>query len=77
MNTNESIINIIQKTRDTKLDSLKFFLVCLVIIGHVVGPYKELMTNLILKDFIYLFHIPLFVYLSGYLSKNHRFTLGG
>lgn len=77
MNTDDNKINNIPKLRDTKLDSLKFFLVCLVIIGHVVGPYKELMTNLILKDFIYLFHIPLFVYLSGYLSKNHRFTLWG
>ena len=63
-----------EATRDTKIDSLKFLLVILVIIGHVVGPYKTIQSNMIIKDFIYLFHIPLFVYISGYLSKNQSFN---
>lgn len=63
--------------RDGKLDSLKFLLVCLVIIGHVVGPYKDQSANMVVKNFIYLFHIPLFVYISGYLSKNQLLNGGG
>lgn len=63
--------------RDSKLDSLKFLLVCLVIIGHVVGPYKDMSANMFVKDFIYLFHIPLLVYISGYLSKNQSLNQVG
>lgn len=54
------------KRRDTKLDSLKFILVCLVIIGHIVGPYKEfsLPNNspaLLLYDILIILFMSLFV----------------
>ena len=45
------------------MDSLKGFLIILVILGHIPGDYN-------LKYFIYVFHMPLFVLLSGYFTKT-------
>lgn len=55
-------------SRDETLDSLKGFLILLVILGHLIGSLKvpcEGVWNL-----IYTFHMPLFVLVSGYLSKR-------
>ena len=49
--------------RNLRLDSLKGFLIILVILGHITDDY-----NLIY--FIYVFHMPLFVLLSGYFTKT-------
>ena len=51
------------KKRNIRLDSLKGFLIILVILGHIPGDYN-------LKYFIYVFHMPLFVLLSGYFTKT-------
>lgn len=48
--------------RNLRYDSLKGFLIILVILGHIPGDYN-------LKYFIYVFHMPLFVLLSGYFTK--------
>jgi len=53
------------------MDNLKFILISLVVIGHCIGPYME--QNVWLKLLvigIYSFHIPMFVFLSGYFSKS-------
>lgn len=58
--------------RDISLDALKFILILLVILGHVLEPY--LSSNKFtdsLYSVIYTFHMPLFIYLSGYFSKVH------
>ena len=49
--------------RNLRLDSLKGFLIFLVILGHIPGDYN-------LNYFIYVFHMPLFVLLSGYFTKT-------
>ena len=50
-------------------DSLKFFLIFLVVLGHVNGLCREISTlNLAVDNFIYLFHMPLFVFISGHFS---------
>ena len=50
-------------------DSLKFLLIYMVVLGHVVGPYRlESQLNLSLVHMIYLFHMPLFVFISGHFS---------
>ena len=50
-------------------DSLKFFLIFLVVFGHVNGLCREISTlNLAVDNFIYLFHMPLFVFISGRFS---------
>lgn len=44
------------------IDVMKGIGIIVVVIGHIFGGY--------LKDFIFLFHMPLFFFISGYLYKN-------
>lgn len=59
------------KQRDITLDGLKFLMICLVVIGHVIEPtrYTTLASGM-LYSAIYAFHMPMFVLLSGYFSKQ-------
>ena len=57
-------------TRDTRLDGLKFLLICLVILGHISYYDYGLRVNRI----IYAFHMPMFVMISGYLTHRQSFT---
>ncbi len=52
-------------------DNLKYILILLVVIGHAVDliTYKSDYAKSV-YIFIYLFHMPLFVFISGYFSKN-------
>ena len=60
--------------RNTFLDCLKFYLILLVILGHLLGSYKEAShLNMVVWNFIYLFHMPLFVFVSGYFTKSITF----
>lgn len=57
--------------RNYFLDNLKVLLISLVVFGHVIEYYID--GSYILKGiylFVYVFHMPLFVCVSGYLSKN-------
>jgi len=59
------------KERDSFFDNLKGILMILVLIGHFGGDNTR--SNIYLQTievFIYLFHMPLFVFVSGYFSKN-------
>lgn len=65
------------KKRSPYLDIIKAILILLVIIGHSIqygsgSTYleKQLFFNNYLFKFIYSFHMPLFIMLSGYLSYN-------
>jgi len=54
-------------------DNLKGILILLVVIGHIVEPYVE--KSHILKAlwiFIYSFHMPLFLFISGLLHKQYK-----
>ena len=60
--------------RNKTLDGLKFLLIVLVTIGHFSEPYRY--THSIIGagySAIYLFHMPLFILLSGYFSKHITF----
>jgi len=53
------------------LDNVKFILIILVVFGHMYTPYiglSPITSSLYL--FIYVFHMPLFVLISGFFSKN-------
>lgn len=59
--------------RNVKLDNLKAFLIFTVVLGHsfeflcvTEGVYSTL------RAVIYSFHMPTFVFISGYLSKHSR-----
>ena len=65
------------KKRSPYLDIIKAILIILVIIGHSIqygsgSTYleKQLFFNNYLFKFIYSFHMPLFIMISGYLSYN-------
>lgn len=57
--------------RNPFFDNAKFFLIFLVVFGHMIQPYiddvKEINT---LYYFIYFFHMPAFVFISGFFAKG-------
>lgn len=56
--------------RDSTLDSIKFVLISLVFLGHTLTVNKEAWGNTYLFSFIYSFHMPAFVLVSGYFYKD-------
>lgn len=68
MKNKEESQNII---RDPYWDNIRFFLILAVVIGHFVDyntSKSELCKTTYL--FIYIFHMPLFIFVSGFFSKN-------
>lgn len=57
--------------RDYLFDNIRAFLIFLVVLGHMI---TEQMGEIILIDsiyyFIYFFHMPAFIFISGYFSKD-------
>ena len=60
--------------RDPWLDNAKMALVTLVVIGHLWAllPGDGVVGHL--YDFLYAWHMPAFVFVTGYLSKSFDFT---
>ncbi|MGV3488701.1 MAG: acyltransferase family protein [Tuberibacillus sp.] len=59
------------KERDAFFDNARFFLILLVVFGHLISPIKGDSTLLTgLYKFIYFFHMPAFILISGYFSKG-------
>ena len=62
------------KSRDLLFDNLKGFLILVVMLGHsfeffiVWSKVPKLMDTTFFV--IYCFHMPLFVFISGYFTKN-------
>jgi fucose 4-O-acetylase-like acetyltransferase len=56
--------------RDPWLDNVKMTLVTLVVIGHSWGLLAGTGLDLQLYDFLYYWHIPAFVLVTGYLSRS-------
>ncbi|MFC5826775.1 acyltransferase family protein [Nonomuraea insulae] len=59
-----------KRKRDPFLDNVKFVLIALVPIGHSLVPTLSADSARAVYIFIYTFHMPLFVLVSGYLSRN-------
>lgn len=68
--------NSISVCRDTRIDSIKFCLMVLVIVGHTVeigiNNSDEMLQYV--WNWIYIFHMPLFVFISGYFSYKQEST---
>lgn len=61
----------VQKTRDYLFDNYKVLLIFLVVVGHFVGPSTRCNSFLLaLKWLIVSFHMPAFIFISGYFSKK-------
>ncbi|MGI6010091.1 MAG: acyltransferase family protein [Ruminococcus sp.] len=59
-----------EKSRDYFIDNLKAVLIILVIIGHFSLHYSWVPAINWMGDLIYTFHMPCFVFVSGYLAKR-------
>lgn len=72
----------IVKERNPYYDSLKFVLISLVVLAHVFEPTKNnsvVNINLTLYNWINLFHMPVFIFLSGRfsgISDRQRYKKG-
>ena len=64
--------NILSPTKRIEdLDGIKFVLILFVIIGHFSEPFRYT-SDLIgtIYTILYMFHMPLFIMLSGFFSKK-------
>lgn len=58
------------KPRSDYLDNIKGILIMLVCFGHFLFDYQDNKIVGTVVQIIYLFHMPAFVFVSGYLSKS-------
>ena len=58
------------KERDYFFDNLKAVLIFLVVLGHFLLPIHGDNPLVVVKRLIYVFHMPLFVFISGYFAKK-------
>lgn len=56
--------------RDPYMDNLRCLLIILVVLAHFISKLSSIDVYQNLHNFIYLFHMPLFVFVSGYFSKR-------
>ncbi|GAA1939367.1 acyltransferase family protein [Nocardioides marmoribigeumensis] len=60
-----------RKERDPFLDNSKFLFVALVVVGHA---WTLAASVGLLYSWLYLWHVPAFVLVTGYLSRSFRFS---
>ena len=59
------------KDRDCLFDNIRCILIFLTVFAHMFSPIsKQAEAVQILYKFIFLFHMPAFILISGYFSKN-------
>lgn len=63
-------------TRDPWLDNAKMALIALVVLGHTWALLPTDGPGGGLYDFLYLWHMPAFVFVSGYLSRAFTWAPG-
>jgi fucose 4-O-acetylase-like acetyltransferase len=57
------------RQRDPRADALKGFAILLVVVGHAIqDPYHYGLSHNLVFRFIYSFHMPLFMFVSGYVA---------
>ena len=65
---------------DSSASCLKTLLIILVIWGHIYSQipitYEHSALNLALYDTIYCFHMPLFVFISGWFTRKRSMSIG-
>lgn len=59
------------RQRDYKMDNLRFLLIFLVLMGHFMELFKGEFTSNLYK-IIYSFHMPAFLFLTGYFARFNR-----
>lgn len=61
-----------EKERDYLFDNIKGLLIFLVVFGHLISysSFKKIHSIDFIYLSIYIFHMPIFVFISGYFSKK-------
>lgn len=64
------------KDRDAFFDNAKFFAIMLVVVGHCLAPLRHDHLRLASAGYmwIYIFHMPAFILIAGYFTKNFQAT---
>ncbi|MBO2439907.1 acyltransferase family protein [Actinomadura nitritigenes] len=65
-----------RKERDPYFDNAKYFAILLVVSGHSIANLQNVPMAKCLYIFIYMFHMPLFIVITGYFSRNWTFSPG-
>lgn len=60
------------KSRSAYWDNIKGFLIILVVFAHCLFDLQDSSLNNFLVDAIYMFHMPAFVFVSGFFSKSQN-----
>lgn len=63
-----------RKHRDPFIDNAKFLAIGLVAVGHFIGPLLDVRLGAAAFVTIFTFHMPAFVFIAGYLSRNFTGT---
>ncbi|WP_242889306.1 acyltransferase family protein [Actinomadura litoris] len=66
----------VRKPRDPFFDNAKYLAILLVVAGHSLANLQNVPMAKGLYIFIYLFHMPLFIVITGYFSRNWTFSGG-
>jgi len=64
-----------QSSRSSRIDAMKGIAILLVVLGHAIQYNIADFDNNILFRVIYSFHMPLFMFLSGYVACNKAIDL--
>ncbi|MGH3244196.1 MAG: acyltransferase family protein [Spirillospora sp.] len=65
-----------RKPRDPFFDNAKYFAILLVVAGHCLANLLNVPMARGLYLFVYMFHMPLFIVITGYFSRNWTFAGG-
>jgi fucose 4-O-acetylase-like acetyltransferase len=60
--------------RDPFLDNAKFLAILLVVGAHAIEDLRDVPAAHVVYLFVYLFHMPVFIVVTGYLSRNSSFS---
>jgi fucose 4-O-acetylase-like acetyltransferase len=65
-----------EKSRDPFFDNAKFLAIVLVVIGHAIEPLLVTPEAHAIYLFVYTFHMPVFIIVTGYFSRRFTFSRG-
>lgn len=69
MNRGTQIVAVENSGRDNYADFLKYVLIGLVVMGHFINMHQLTKGLGGLYTWIYTFHMPMFVFISGHLKE--------
>ncbi|WP_283139423.1 acyltransferase family protein [Rhizohabitans arisaemae] len=64
------------KVRDPFLDNAKFLAIILVVSGHLIEDLRDVEAARAVYLWVYMFHMPVFIVITGYLSRSFTFSSG-